>query len=74
MSPRLGTARLKPGTKQTAKHRKNGFRSYLCNLVKLAEEFVERVDQFTRRAVAGQPGESHNVGIQNAAREHNRRR
>lgn len=43
--------------------------SYLCDLVKLAEEFVQRVDQFTRRAIAGQPGEAHDVGIQDAAEE-----
>lgn len=45
--------------------------SYLCDLVKLAEELVQRVDQLTRRAVAGQPGESHDVGIENAAEERN---
>lgn len=37
--------------------------SHLCDLVKLAEEFVQRVDKFARRAVTGQPGESHDVGI-----------
>lgn len=43
--------------------------SYLCDLVKLAEEFVQRVDQFTRRAVAGQSGEAHDVCVQDAAEE-----
>lgn len=46
-------------------------RSYLCDLVKLAEEFVQRVDKFPRRTVAGQPGESHDVCIQNAAQQRN---
>lgn len=45
--------------------------NYLCDLVKLAEELVERVDQFTRRAVACQPGESHDVGVENAEEERN---
>lgn len=40
---------------------------YLCNLVKLAKEFVQHVHQFSGGAVAGQPGEAHDVGVQNAA-------
>lgn len=41
--------------------------SYLCDLVKLAEQFIQHMHKFTWRAVTGQPGEAHNVGIQNAA-------
>lgn len=41
--------------------------SYLCNLVKLAKEFIQHMHKFTWRAVTGQPGEAHDVGIQNAA-------
>ena len=37
---------------------------YLGDLVKLAEEFVEHVDQFTWGAVASQPGEAYDVCIQ----------
>ena len=41
--------------------------SYLCNLVKLAKEFIQHVHKFTWGAVTGQPGEAHDVGVQNAA-------
>lgn len=41
--------------------------NYLCDLVKLAEQFIQHMHEFTWRAVTGQPGEAHDVGIQNAA-------
>lgn len=45
--------------------------THLCDLVKLPEEFVERVDELAGRAVAGQPGESHDVCVEDAAEERN---
>ena len=41
--------------------------NYLCNLVKLAEKFIQHMHKFTWGAVTGQPGEAHNVSIQYAA-------
>lgn len=40
---------------------------YLRNLVKLAEELVQHVHEFSWRAVAGQPGEAHDVCVEDAA-------
>lgn len=39
---------------------------YLCNLVKLAEELIEHVNEFSRGAVAGEAGEADYIRIQNA--------
>ena len=49
------------------KGRVEGMQQYLCNLVKLAEELVEHVNEFSRGTVAGEPGEADYIRIQNAA-------
>lgn len=39
---------------------------YLGNLIKFAKQLVQHVHQLSRRTVAGQLCESHNVSVQNA--------
>lgn len=44
------------------------FSVYLRDLVKLAEEFVQHVHELAWGAVTGQPGEAHDVGVENAVK------
>lgn len=38
--------------------------THLSNLIEFSKEFIQHVDQFSWGAVTGQPGEPHNVSIQ----------
>lgn len=38
--------------------------THLRNLIEFPKEFIQHVDQLSWGAVTGQPGEPHNVGVQ----------